>query len=261
MKKIILMIATTLFTILLLCACGKQHHDATLTWATEAAYPPFEYTTAQGEIVGMDVAIAKAICLQIKQQDPTMHGLTCRFVNAPWNSLIPSLQVGKFDIVWGAMNITAARAKQVSFTQSYYAAPAVVIAAKNVAFSLDKESIQGKVVGVQQGNTFANYLQKTYGSAIAVKMYASVQQAFLDLQNGRLDAVMTDHLTAYTWLKSDKHNQQFSVLGKPIQSDYFDSGYGIAVDKNNTVLLAQLNQAIAALKRSGELQAIINQYL
>ncbi|MEM9244096.1 MAG: transporter substrate-binding domain-containing protein [Pseudomonadota bacterium] len=243
-----------IITAVILIGVGTVTYAKPLVWATEATYPPFESTNAQGKIVGMDIDIANAICQQMKT--------TCQFVNAPWDSLIPSLKLGKFDIIFGGMNITPARAKQVSFTQAYYTAPAEVVAAKGAKLSLSQSGLKGKTIGTQKGNTFQFYLQHTYGSSIDIKTYASVQQAFIDLKNGRLDAVMSDQPTVQHWLEENNHKQHYQVVGNPIHDkQYFGAGYGIAVKKGNTVLLNKLNKAIAALKQNGKLSAIINKYM
>lgn len=113
MKKLVLLLS------LLLC---NTVYAKTLVWATEATYPPFESVNAQGQMIGADIEIAKALCAQMKQQ--------CQFVNAPWDSLIPSLKLGKYSVIWGGMEITAEREKQISFTKPYYINPVVFIAKK-----------------------------------------------------------------------------------------------------------------------------------
>ena len=83
----------------------------TINFATEATYPPFEFMTPDGKINGFDVEIMDAICQKIEA--------TCTVKNQPFDSLIPSLQLGKFDGIYGALNITAERAKQVDFTMPF----------------------------------------------------------------------------------------------------------------------------------------------
>jgi ABC-type amino acid transport substrate-binding protein len=106
------------------------------------------------------------------------------------------------------------------------------------------------------------YLQDTYGSNIHIKTYSSIQQAFLDLKNGRVDAVLSDQPVIYAWLAKDNNKQKFSYLGKGVVSKkYFSGGTGIAVAKSNTALLAKLNASIVALKKSGQLAKIIDKHM
>lgn len=238
----------------LLLIIGNICHAKTLVWATEATYPPFVSTNPQGKIVGMDADIAHVICKQMKVQ--------CQFVNTPWDSLIPGVKLGKYDIAWGGMNITPARAKQVNFTEAYYVAPAEMIASKKENLTLKPASLSNKTIATQKGNTFQQYLKQTYGDHVKIKLYDSVEQAFTDLQNGRVDAVMTDQPTADAWLKKDNNNQTFTMVGQPIKSKkYFDGGYGIAVAKDNQQLLNKLNQAIKVLQQQGKIKAIIKQHM
>lgn len=246
MKKIVLIF------IALFAALTAQ--AKTLIWATEATYPPFESVNAKGEMVGADIEIAKALCQQMKTD--------CKFVNAPWDSLIPSLKIGKFDVIWGGMQITTEREKQVDFTKSYYDNPVMFVAKTNPGFTISPEGLKGKTIGVQLGNTMQYYLYDTYGKIIHIKTYGSIQQAFLDLKNGRLDAVLSDQPVIQVWLNTDDNKKHFAYLGKPIVSKkYYANGNGIAVAKGNTVLLAQLNAGIDAMKKSGQLHSIIDKYM
>ncbi|MBL4647577.1 MAG: transporter substrate-binding domain-containing protein [Gammaproteobacteria bacterium] len=206
----------------------------------------------QGTMQGLDIDIITALCQQMK--------VKCHFVNAPWDSLIPGLKLGKFDVIFGAMNITIARAKQVAFTQPYYFAQARFVARKNPGFTLDKKSLRHKTMGVQLGNTMQFYLQHTYGDTIKIKLYGSIQQAFLDLTAGRIDAVFSDQPVISAWLQ-DGNNKNYAFLKHVVHSEkYFAAGYGIAVRKGNDQLLAKLNHAINAIKKNGVYKKIIARY-
>lgn len=220
----------------------------TITFATEATYPPFESLDSTGKMQGFDIDIANALCTKMQAK--------CHISNQAFDSLIPALQLGKIDAVIAAMNITADRAKQVDFTNPYYLNSATIVAPKSKKLSLAPESLQGKVIGVQSGTTFGPYLRNQYGGKVKVQSYASEESAFLDLTAGRVDAVMGDTPLIMQWLK--KNNQNYEVIGKPVDNkDYFGQGYGIAVKKGNTALLQQLNNAIAAIKADGTYDQIV----
>src|SRR5688572_3259680 len=124
----------------------------TIRFATEATYPPFEYIDSSGQIKGFDIDIATAICQQIKAQ--------CSFSNQGFNSLIPSLKIGKFDALISALGITLEREKQVGFTQTYYQPSASFVATLQKNYKLNE--LTGKIIGVQQGSTFEKYLREQY---------------------------------------------------------------------------------------------------
>ena len=80
--------------------------------ATDAAYPPFESIAADGALVGFDVDLANAVCVEMK--------VKCKIVNVGWDGLIPGLVAKKHDAIWTSMNITDERKKAVDFSNPYY---------------------------------------------------------------------------------------------------------------------------------------------
>ena len=219
-----------------------------IRFATEATYPPFEYQDETGKIKGFDIDIANAICAEMKAQ--------CTFTNQSFSSLIPSLELGKFDAIIAALGITAERQKEVSFTNSYYAPSASFIASASKHYKLG--NLSGKTIGVQQGSTFEKYLNDKYGNKVTAKPYASIQEAFLDLVAGRVDLVIADTTIAQIWLKQ---NKAYIIVEKPISdTEYFGTGYGIAVSKTNKALLDALNVALKRIKANGEYDKIIKEY-
>jgi arginine transport system substrate-binding protein len=241
MKKLLL-------TALMLSA-SFSIHAATLSFATEATYPPFESVESSGKITGYDIDIMNAVCAQIKTK--------CTISNAPFDSLIPSLNIGKYDAIISALSITPQREKVVAFTQPYYLVTITVIAPKASHLELNATSLKGKTIGVQGDTTFYQYLKAKYGSVVKINTYKSQESAFADLTNGRVDAVMGDTPLNAAWLKQSNNAQEYVYVGAPISDvTYFGPGYGIAVKKTNTKLSTQLNAALDAIKQNGEYQKI-----
>lgn len=224
-----------------------------IRFASDASYPPFEYVSEAGTIEGFDISIAKALCQEIKAE--------CVFNNQPWDTLIPSLKMGKYDALISAMGITNERQEQVLFTEPYYHPSASFVAHKTGDLSLDPESMKGKVVGVQIGTTLFDYIQQTYGDTVRIKTYLSQQSAMLDLQARRVDIVFGDTPLVRDWLAQDDRQQSFVIVGKPVvDPKTLGAGFGIALKKNNQALANALNQAITTIKANGELKKIYAQY-
>lgn len=220
-------------------------------FATEATYPPFEFMDASGQMKGFDIDIANAICQQMK--------VACTFSNQAFDSLIPSLKIGKYDALVSALGITEDRKKQVNFTSSYYEPSGSFVALTSKHYSL--ANLAGKTIGIQTGSTFEKYLQDKFGNKVTIKTYASAQDAFLDLVSERLDVVLVDTPIAQMWLKQDKNADTYTVVEKPIiDHDYFGAGYGIAIAKNNDELLSRINQALSVIKANGTYDKIVNTY-
>jgi arginine transport system substrate-binding protein len=223
----------------------------TIRFATEATYPPFEFIDASGKIKGFDIDIANALCKKLNAQ--------CTFSHQSFNSLIPSLNIGKFDALISALGITAERQKQVAFTHPYYEPSGSFIAAKSKNYALS--DIPSKIVGVQQSSTFETYIRDKYAGKVTMKTYASIQDAFLDLVSGRLDIVLADTPIALAWFKQDKNGINYSIIDKPIvDPTYFGAGYGIAVRKDEQALLNALNKALAEIKADGTYATIAKTY-
>jgi len=225
----------------------------TIRFAMEATYPPFEYMDASGQIKGIDVDIAKNLCAEMKVQ--------CTFSNQPWDSLIPSLKLGKFDAIMSALTITDARKQQVDFTEPYFLTTANFLVPSKSTLVISPEGLKGKTIGVQGATTFEQYLMATYGSSVKVKTYANTQDAFLDLSAGRIDVVLVDTPIIADWLKNHDSKQEYKITGATVNDPKFFAGYGIAVQKGNTELLNALNQALAKSKSDGSYQKIIDSYL
>ena len=94
-----------------LAACSGSK-GKTYKVGTEPTYPPFDTTNEDGDIIGFDMDLMKAIA---KDQ-----GFEVEFASFDFDALIPALKSDSADIVIAGMNITPERAKQVDFSDSYY---------------------------------------------------------------------------------------------------------------------------------------------
>ncbi|WP_108650681.1 transporter substrate-binding domain-containing protein [Dongshaea marina] len=240
MKKLI---CAALFGLISTQVVAKQ----VIKFEMEATYAPFEYVNKNNEIKGFDVDLANALCQELNAQ--------CSFHNVPFDSLIPALKFHRYDAAISAIDITEARSKQVSFTQPYYEnAAAFVTLSDNLK---SQQSLKDKRVGVQNGTTHQRYLLEQMPGVTAVP-YASYLDAFNDLKTGRIDAIFSDTAILADWVKKDS---KLHYIGKPVTNpSYFGNGFGIAVNKSNTKLLAQLNQALSTIKENGQYQIIYNKY-
>lgn len=250
LKKIVLSLLLSCIIVSPLFAKTKSKNIyEKLTIATEATYPPFVYFNSSGDIQGFDADIINALCDQIHAK--------CELQNTSFDSLIPSLQIGRFDAVFGGMGITPAREKVVDFTKPYYKNSVTFVVKKDSKFLLN--NIKGKTVGVQIGTTFAKFLHEKYKNLITIKTYASNMEALMDLKLGRINAVFLDKPVAVEWLKN-KHNQEYTTVYNIYNDKYFGIGNGIAIKKNNQKLIKVLNHALVDIKANGKYQKIVDKW-
>lgn len=246
-----------LLSAVLLSACGGDKAPATetkadtptptevLRIATEGAFPPYNYTNADGSLGGFDVDIANGICekMQVK----------CEIKAQDWDGIIPGLKLGKYDAIIAAMSITAERQEQLDFSTPYYSSPVVFIAKKDSAFNpKNPADIENNIISSQRGTTSGDWLEKNYPKA-KLQWQESINNAFLDLSAGRTAALLTDKFTALTWLQTEA-GKDFEVKGDEIS---FDDFVAVAIDKGNPELLKKINDAIEAMKADGTYDAIV----
>lgn len=217
----------------------------TITFATEPTYPPFENTNEKGQIVGFDIDIANAICAKLDAK--------CEFKNQPFDSLIQGLKTKRYDAAISAIDITPAREKQVTFSQPYYDS-----SASFVAFKKGVTLENAKNVGVQNGSTFQQYITSK-AKQYSAKPYASLQNAILDLKNGRVDIIFGDTAVLADWIKNDPN--VYFVGDKVMDPAYFGNGLGIAVNKKNQALVEKFNKALAEIKADGQYQQIYDKWM
>ncbi|PHM25369.1 arginine ABC transporter substrate-binding protein [Xenorhabdus ehlersii] len=242
MKKLLF---AALLSVVTLSATAAE--KATLRFATEATYPPFEFIDANNQIQGFDVDLANAICAKLNAE--------CTFTNQAFDSLIPSLKFRRVDVLMAGIDITPDRKKQVDFTQTYYDNSAIFVAIKGKFAQV--ADLKGKQVGTQNGTTHQKYLMEQHNELKTVP-YDSYQNAILDLKNGRIDALFGDTAVVNEWLKK---NKELSTVGdKVTDKNYFGIGLGIAVRKGNTELLDKLNKALTEVKQDGTYDTIYKKW-
>lgn len=160
-----------------------------------------------------------------------------------------------YDVGMTGMDITPERQKEVLFSDAYYDNSALFIGKQGKYTSL--EQMEGKRVGVQNGTTHQKFIIDRHPEMTIVP-YDSYQNARLDLQNGRIDAVFVDTAVVTEWLKN---NPQLNAIGDKVHDKaYFGNGLGIAVRQGNTTLQQQFNGALKKIKEDGTYEAIYQKW-
>ncbi|ETD69607.1 amino acid ABC transporter substrate-binding protein [Pelistega indica] len=225
-----------------------------IRFGNDATYPPFEYTTPSGEIVGFDIDLAKAMCEKLQAK--------CTFQNQAWDGIIPALRAKKFDVIASSMSITEERKKAVAFTQKIWTTPNPIFGKKGTKADPSKEGTKGLDLGVQQGTIQDKYATKYFTDA-NIKRYKTFEDAVKDLVTGRVQIVFADNGVTDEFLKSDS-GKDFAILGEPLPSsadkEIFGEGTGFAVRKEDKQLLDDLNKAFEAIRADGTYDKIAKKY-
>lgn len=225
----------------------------TVRFGIEGAYPPFSWTEADGSLKGFDVDMANALCKEMKVE--------CKIVPQDWDGIIPSLLARKYDAIIAAMSITDERKKKVDFTGKYALIPNKFIAKKGAALDFSKEGLKGVKIGVQRATTHDKYLTDNYGDAVEIVRYGSFDEAYLDLANGRIAAVLGDASALEEGVLNKAGGEAYEFVGLSLTDPkWFGDGFGIAVRKQDKDLTQKLDMAIKSLRQQGIYQEIATKY-
>ncbi len=217
----------------------------------EGAYPPFSETTSSGEVVGFDIDIANALCEEM--------GVQCEMVKTDWDGIIPALQERKCDAIVASMSITPERQQVIDFSKKYYRTPARFVAPKDAGFETTPEGLSDQVVGVQRGTIHQQFMEGEFPD-VELRLYGTQDEANLDLQSGRIDAIMADAIVVDEgFLKTDA-GADYRFVGEPYSiPKYHGEGAGIGVRKGSD-LAGRFSEAIEAIRQSGEYEDIQSRY-
>jgi len=232
------LILSLLLGLLAAFPAAAQEEDGVLLVGTDAAYPPFEFTDENGEIVGFEIDLLNAIAADA--------GFEVQFVNAIFDTIFTALAEGEFDMVMSAATITEEREEIVDFSDPYFnAGQSIVVRADLAETVATPEDLVGLKVGVQRGTTGAEYASNIEG--IEVSEFDDITIAFQALKNGDVDAIINDDPVSADILANNPDIEAV-IVGEPLTDEF----YGIAVQSGNTELLDSINTSLANIIASGQ---------
>ncbi|MEX4004863.1 transporter substrate-binding domain-containing protein [Paraburkholderia sp. EG285A] len=225
------------------CAVSGAGAAETVRIGTVLDQAPFEYRDSNGQVAGLEVTLGNKMC-------EVMH-VKCQWVTMDFDALIPALKAKKVDAVYAQMSITKEREKSVDFTNPITSAQVQYVAKVGSGITDDPATLKGKTVGVQSGSIQEDYMHKRLPD-VSVKVYQTVNEAYLDLLANRIDAVFDDKSAEYDWITKEGKRAGFDYAGKPVvDNEILGPGTGIAVRKGDEHLLASFNSAIRQMVSDG----------
>jgi putative lysine/arginine/ornithine/histidine/octopine transport system substrate-binding protein len=220
---------------------------------TLANYPPFEYSSSDGNPKGMEVELGKKYC--------AIAHLQCSWVTLPFTQLIPALLDHRVDAVLAQLSVTSAREKEVSFTAPVTFNSIVVLGPKGSSITDDPETMRGKTIGVGAESVELAWAQSHLQGIATIKVYDDGQQELQDLRDHKLDAVISDQPAAYDFLR-EGGKVDFTYLGRPL-NDPMILGAGntaIALRKDDVALRGAFNAAIKTAREDGTFDKVSAMY-
>ncbi len=218
------------------------HQDGKIIIATEGQFAPFNFFQGS-KLTGFEVDVADAIAAKM--------GLKVEWKAIGFDALFPGLAQDRWDMVIASHSITPERSKAVTFDDPHYCSGGVVVS-RSAAIRSAKD-LAGKVVAVQTGTTYLDKVKSLPGVK-EVKNFPQDTDARAALMTGRVDAWVTDKFAAKASAAANPGAQL--VVGDFI----FVEKLASAVQKGNTPLAAEINQALAAIMADGTYAAISNKW-
>ena len=239
MKKIVLGLMCVLFLAGVAAADDswtKVQSRGEMVVGFAAHYPPFESKNEKtGEFEGFDVDMAKAMA--------EVLGVGVRFVDAEWQGLLGGLNKGDFDMLITCMSKSETRGQNVNFSDVYYRLADVIVVGKDNTDIASGADLKGRTVGVQLGSGSEQLVDSMTGFK-EIKRYNYNPEAFLDLKNGRIDALVVGYAYAVNQIKADP---SYKVVGEPLA----EAEIVVVMRQGADALTAKVNEALAEIRRNG----------
>jgi len=253
MKKKFALILSLVMVISLLAGCGNGgtslkdiQKAGQLVIATSPDFPPFEELQADGSVQGIEIDLLNIICDKL--------GVKLVIEQMDFDSVLPGVQAGKFDVGVSGISITEKRQKNVLFTDPYcLAAQAIVVTADSAVTC--KADLEGKSVSVQTGTTAESFCMD---AGYAVSSFAANSDAQSALLTGKVDAWVIDDLTAAEMVTAynEEKGEQLIILPDAMTTEPYAFAFAFGSDD----LVQEINGILSALVSDGTVASIFEEY-
>ena len=205
---------------------------------TEGAYPPWNFINDSGEVDGFERELGDEICKRAE--------LNCEWVTNVWDSIIPNLVSGNYDVIIAGMSITDERDEVIDFTQNY--TPPDPSAYLAMAEDVDLENA---VIAAQTGTIQAAFIADKDWTLVE---FATPEETIAAVRNGEADAVLADK----SYLAPVAAEEDGLML--LAQEEEIGGGVGLGVRESDTELKETLDAAIQSMKDDGSLNELITKW-
>ncbi len=246
MTTIVCLILCCVMLMGLLTGCGskgKQLSDVQaagkLVIATSPDFPPFE-SLEGGEVVGIEIEILDAIAASM--------GVELDIQQMDFDSVIPGVQAGKFDVGVSGITVTEKRKKNVDFSDPYFLASQAIVVTPDSPIT-GKADLEGKKISVQTGTTAEEYCM---ANGYEVLAFTANNDAAAALTSGKVDAWVVDNEVAVALAAQ----QGLVVLDEAMTTE----PYAFAFAKGSDTLVAKFNEELSKMLSDGTIAGIFEKY-
>jgi len=197
MRKLAILLVLVLVTVLTGCngeeselnSLEKVLENGYLTMGLDDTFAPMGFRDTDGEITGFDVELGQAVAERL--------GVELKLQPIEWDSKVLELNAGNIDMIWNGLSITDERLLQMSFSEPYLNNRQIVLVQDDMTLS-EVSDLSGLKVGVQIDSSGQSVLQDStvYSTIGEMVQFNSFNDALLDLDSGRIDAIIIDEIMA-----------------------------------------------------------------
>ena len=254
MKKFIAVAIAVLTILACFTGCGGStgttladvQKAGKLTIATSPDFPPFESLGENGAVVGIEIDILETICTEL--------GVELAIEQIDFESVLPGVQAGKYDMGVSGISVTPAREENTLFTTPYCLAAQAIVVVKGSPIAT-KADLQGKTVSVQTGTTAETYCMENGYEVSSFTANADAEEALIA---GKVDAWVIDDLTAAEMVKiyNEEHGETLVVLGEAMTTE----PYAFAFAFGSEELVEKINGILSKLVADGTVASIFEKH-
>jgi len=245
--KLMTLVLALVLALTCFAGCGKGNSieavqkAGVITVATSPDFPPFESLDGD-QIVGIEVDVMAVIAEEL--------GVEVEYVQMDFDSVLPGVQAGKFDVGMSGITVTAEREENADFTMPYFLASQAIIVPAGSDITC-KDDLTGKVIAVQTGTTAEAYCMD---EGYDVQAYQANNDAAAALTSGKCDAWVVDNEVAVAFAAD--LGDAVIVLDEKMTSE----PYAFAFVKGSETLVEAFNEVIVAMIEDGTMEAIFTEY-
>ena len=257
MKKFLAVLLAALLLCGVLAGCGGNggsgdnslqyvKDKGTLILGLDDAFPPMGFTDENGDIVGFDIDVAKAVAEEL--------GVKLVLQPVDWEGNESELNSKNVDCLWNGLSVTPTRLEKLTMTKSYMKNRLVIIVKSDSGIN-SLSDLSGKVLGTQGGNDAAATaldnkadFKNSLGNIVEFKDY---NMAFQDLKIGGVDAVLVDEVVGRYYLTNSGENCK--VLDEILDDS---DKYAVGLRKGDESLKNAIDEAFVKLQKDGTLKKI-----
>ena len=223
--------------------CGQAARAETLLVAVDTAFVPFEFK--QGDkYVGFDIDLWDAVAKELK--------LDYKLQPMDFNGILPALQTKNVDVALAGITIKDERKKVIDFSDGYYDSGFMLMVPAASAIK-GADDLKGKSLAVKTGTSAADYAKSNFAGT-DLRQFPNIDNAYLELQTGRVDAAMHDTPNVLYFIATAGKGKV-----KAVGTQMMAHQYGIGFPKGSP-LVAKVNAALVKVKSDGRYVAIYKKW-